>query len=208
MKNVLLFGCGSKWGAEFTKTIADANYNVDLITGSDFTYNRVSTHKINWFTSNLEIVSNLLLPLQKKQYDIIFFNQNSGGGPNEQAFAPGNLFPIDQWNVQNWINCQLPYAVIKLLSNSIHEKTKIGWMITGLVDGKDKDLWKYAGYASVKTTNIHIMRGFANQHKGIFFAFDPIWFPEEQYTHDAKTTLRQLERLTEKDTGSILRKQT
>ena len=44
MKNVLLFGCGSKWGAEFTKTIADAGYNIDLVTGSDFSYKNVTTY--------------------------------------------------------------------------------------------------------------------------------------------------------------------
>ncbi len=206
MKNALLLGCGSKWGAEFTKTVADADYNVDLITGSDFSYKNVATHKIDWFGSNLEAIEDLLLPLKQKKYDIIFFNQNTGGGPNEQAYAPGDIFPIDHWNVQNWINSQLPYSVVKLLSDSIHETTKVGWMITGLVDGKEKDLWKYAGYASVKSTNIHIMRGFAHQHRGIFFALDPIWFPKNQHKQDAKTILSKIKGLTADDSGSIVKK--
>jgi hypothetical protein len=206
MKNVLLFGCGSKWGAEFTKTIADAGYNIDLVTGSDFSYKNVTTYKIDWFGSNLQTLREILLPLTQKQYDIIFFNQNTGGGPNEQAYAPGDIFPIDHWNVQNWINSQLPYVAVKLLNNSIHKSTKVGWMITGLVDGKDKNLWKYAGYASVKSTNIHIMRGFANHHHGIFFALDPSWFPEDQYQKDAETILSKIENLEITDTGSIVKK--
>jgi hypothetical protein len=108
--------------------------------------------------------------------------------------------------MQNWVNCQLPYAVVKILTNTINENTKIGWMITGLVDGREKDLWKYAGYASVKSTNIHIMRGFAHQHTGIFFAFDPIWFPDDQYRQDSKIILSKIQNLTTKDTGSIVRK--
>jgi len=206
MKNVLLFGCGSKWGAEFTKTIADAGYNIDLVTGSDFDYKNVTTYKIDWFGSSLQSLQELLDPLKDKQYDIIFFNQNTGGGPNDQAYAPGDIFPIDHWNIQNWINCQLPYAVVKMLNNSIHKTTKVGWMITGLVDGKDKDLWRYAGYASVKSTNVHIMRGFANQHCGIFFAMDPIWFPKDDYKKDSETILSKIEGLSAKDSGSIVKK--
>lgn len=206
MKNALLLGCGSKWGLEFTKHVADSGYSVDLVTGSNVNYNNVTTHNIDWFGSNLQTLDSLLEPMKHKQYDVIFFNQNTGGGPNEQSYAPGDIFPIDHWNLQNWINCQLPYAVVKLLSDSISKTTKVGWMITGLIDGKDKDLWKYAGYASVKSTNVHIMRGFANQHRGIFFAMDPIWFPEHQYKKDAETILSKIENLTIEDSGSIVKK--
>jgi hypothetical protein len=205
MKHALLLGCGSKWGATFTKTVSK-NYNVDLITSSNFNHENVTTHNIDWFGSDLQTIKELADKINHKEYDIIFFNQNTGGGPNEQAYAPGDVFPIDHWNTQNWINCQLPYALIKLLSNSITETTKIGWMITGLVDGKDKNLWKYAGYASVKSTNIHIMRGFANQHRGIFFAMDPSWFPENEYEKDAETILSKIENLKIKDSGDIVKK--
>ena len=206
MKHALILGGGSKWGANFTNLLVTKGYTVDLITSSDFNNPSVNTYKIDWLTSSVQSVTELLEPLKNKTYDLIFFNQNSGGGPNDQAFAPGEIFPVEYWHMHNWINCQLPYVVVKTLSNSIQKTTKIGWMITGLVDGKDKDLWKYAGYASVKSTNIHIMQGFANQHQGIFFALDPRWFPEDQYSKDSEKIFTLIESLSLNDTGSIIKK--
>lgn len=208
MKHALILGGGSKWGASFTKILANSGYTVDLITSSDFEHPNVITHKIDWIHSNQNNINELLEPLKEKTFDLIFFNQNSGGGPNEDAYAPGDIFPIDHWNIQNWINCQLPYVVIKLLSNSIKSDTRIGWMITGLIDGKEKSLWKYAGYASVKSTNVHIMRGFANSHHGIFFALDPTWFPVEDYEKDSLTILNIINLLSDSDSGMILKKPT
>jgi len=206
MKQALILGGGSKWGANFTKNLADNGYTVDLITSSDFEYQNVHSYKIDWIYSNTNQLKNLLEPLTLKKYDLIFFNQNSGGGPNDIAYAPGDIFPIDHWNIQNWINCQLPYVVVKTLSDSIHNDTKIGWMLTGLIDGKDKEMWKYAGYASVKNTNLHIMRGFANQHHGIFFALNPFWFPEKEQEQDAETIRLLIENLKEHDNGCTIDK--
>ena len=206
MKHALILGGGSKWGASFTKNLADNGYAVDLITSSNFEYNNVISHKIDWIYSNRNSLESLLEPLKEKKYDLIFFNQNSGGGPNEQSFAPGDIFPIDHWNIQNWVNSQLPYVVVKTLSNSIDNDTKIGWMLTGLIDGKDKEMWKYAGYASVKSTNLHIMRGFANQHHGIFFAINPFWFPKNQYSEDADTIRCIIEDLKTSDNGCTVDK--
>lgn len=206
MLNALIVGGGSKWGSYFTKNLANNNYAVDLITGSEFDYNNVTSHKLDWVHSNPGNLKELLEPLKNKTYDIIFFNQNSGGGPNEQSYAPGDIFPIDHWHIQNWINCQLPYFVVKTLSNNIYETTKIGWMLTGLINGKDKEMWKYAGYASVKSTNLHIMRGFANQHHGIFFAINPFWFPENQYNKDAETIRLIIENIKSEDNGCTIDK--
>lgn len=205
-KHALVLGGGSKWGAAFTKNLADNNYHIDLITSSDFSYNNVTTHKIDWWATNEENIYDFVNPLKNKIYDFIFFNQNSGGGPNEQSFAPGDVFPIDLWHKQNWINCQLPYVVVKSLSKSIKKTTKVGWMITGLIDGKDREMWKYAGYASVKSTNVHIMRGFAKYHHGIFFALNPSWFPIDEYNEDSEKIRILIESLTKKENGSILEK--
>lgn len=205
MKNALILGGGSKWGAELTKKLSK-NYHVDLITGSYFTHDNVTTHQINWFGMNEDVLREIILQINDKTFDIIFFNHNSGGGPNEQSYAPGENYPIDQWHMQNWINCMSTYFIIQNLSNCITENTKIGWMITGLIDGKEKELWKYAGYAIVKSTNVHIMRGFANAHPGIFFAMDPIWFPEDDYKKDAESIITKIEELKKEDSGFIVRK--
>jgi hypothetical protein len=204
LKTALLVGCGSKWGASFTENLADNGYQIDLITGSNFSYPNVNTIKIDWFGLNVPKIKELLS--NSKKYDLIFFNQNSGGAPNDHYLKPYNDLDLDQWNFHNWINCQLPYVIIKHLTPSIGSSTKIGWMMTGLIAGHDVDKFQYAGYACVKSSNLHIMRGFSQFHPGIFFAINPIWFPIEDYKKDAGQILNIIERLEIKDTGKSFMK--
>ena len=202
-KKALLFGCGSKWGLEFTKYLADNGYQINLVSSSSVDYPGVKTLNINWVMSNETSVKELLV---KEEYDLIFFNQNSGGGPGGDDFSPSRDYSVDHWNIHNWINSQLPYIVIKHLSSTITEKTKIGWMLTGLIVGNDTSRYQYAGYASIKSTNLHIMRGFSEFHKGIFFAINPMWFPVEDYKADAKQISSIIERLETTDTGKSFMK--
>lgn len=203
-KTALLVGCGSKWGAVFTKTLSDCGYQIDLITGSDFSYPNVNTIKIDWFSINTAGIKELLS--NSKKYDLIFFNQNSGGAPNDHYLKPYNDLDLDQWNFHNWINCQLPYVIIKHLTPSITPSTKIGWMMTGLIAGHDVDKFQYAGYACVKSSNLHIMRGFSQCHPGTFFAINPLWFPVDEYQKDAGQIRLLIESLNETDSGKSFNK--
>jgi hypothetical protein len=202
-KKALLFGCGSKWGLSFTTHLSDCGYEIDLISSSDIILTNVNNYKINWLTSNENSIKNIL---KKQKYDLIFFNQNSGGGPNGEDLSPTRTFPLDHWNLHQWINCQLPYVVVKHLSETIDDSTKIGWMLTGLIKGNDSNLYQYAGYASLKSTNLHIMRGFSQYHSGIFFAINPIWFPVEDYKKDAIQIASVIEKLEKKDSGKSFNK--
>lgn len=202
-KKALLFGCGSKWGLSFTRHLADQGYNIDLVSSTIIDYNNVNTLKIDWIQSNENSIKNLI---KKEKYDLIFFNQNSGGGPGEKDFSNERNFPLDHWNLHLWINCQLPYIVIKYLSDYIDADTKVGWMLTGLIVGSDPNLYKYAGYASLKSTNLHIMRGFSKYHSGIFFGINPIWFPVEEYDKDAAQILSVIEKLKDSDSGKSFNK--
>lgn len=204
IKKALLVGCGSKWGAAFTTHLSNLNYHIDLVTSSDSTYQNTNTIKVNWFELNSTNIKSLLN--QEKHYDLIFFNQNSGGSVGEHHFSPGNVYDIEKWNYHNWINCQLPYIVIQHLSKSITDTTKIGWMMTGLIVGHEKDKFRYAGYASVKSTNLHIMRGFSEFHPGIFFAINPGWFPEAEYQKDAQSIEKVIDNLTKADSGKAFNK--
>ncbi len=202
-KTALLFGCGSKWGSAFAKHLSDQGYSIDLISSNKLNYPNINCIEINWLLSNEQSIKNLV---PKKQYDLIFFNQNSGGGPGEDDFTAKRNFPLDHWNLHLWINCQLPYTVIKHLSDCIKANTKIGWMLTGLIAGNDPNLYKYAGYASLKSTNLHIMRGFSKYHSGIFFGINPIWFPVEEYDKDAAQILSVIEKLKDSDSGKSFNK--
>lgn len=206
MKRALILGGGSKWGAIFTNMLAKKGYTIDLITSTGINNKNVINHKIDWWSTNEGTIDKIVANLSADHYDIIFFNQNSGGGPNDIAFAPGDIFPIDFWNKANWINSQLPYYLIKKLSLKINNNTKIGWMLTGLIDGIKRETWQYAGYASVKATNVYLMRGFAQYHDGVFFAIQPIWFPEGSERKDASRIISVIEKLTIEDSGKILMK--
>lgn len=204
MKNALLIGCGSKWGASFTKNLSDNGYQIDLITGSNFNYPNVNSIQIDWTNLTVDKIKELIA--NNKHYDLIFFNQNSGGAPNDHYLKPNNDLDLQQWNFHNWINCQLPYIIIKHLSSSIDLSTKIGWMLTGLVNGHNTDMFQYAGYACVKSSNLHIMRGFSQFHPGTFFAINPIWFPVEEYDTDSNQIRLLVESLTDSDSGKSFNK--
>lgn len=203
MKTALLFGCGSKWGAAFTKHLSDNGYQVDLITGSDFAYSNVNTIKVNWFELSVDTIKQVV-PV--KSYDLVFFNQNSGGSPNDHYLKPGNDLDLSQWNYHNWINTQMPYYVVKHLSPYNTSTTKIGWMLTGLIAGYETNLFQYAGYATVKSSNLHIMRGLSQYNTGIFFAINPIWFPLADYDKDAKQIRTVIESLKTTDSGKSFNK--
>jgi len=202
--NALILGGGSKWGQHFTQHILAQGHSVDLVTSSET--EQANNIKVDWRQLTLEELEVALTPLKGKQYDIIFFNQNSGGAPNDVWFEPTNTFPLQAWSQSLWIDCQVPYYVIKLLTNSIHQDTKIGWMLTGLIDGREQDKWRYAGYASNKSSNVHIMRGFSQYHPGIFFCINPSWFPPGQEQKDAEQIFSIIKNLTKDSNGKVLNK--
>lgn len=204
MKNVLMVGGGSKWGLEFTKELVNQGSNVDLITGSEIILPNVNSIKIDWYNLNRDYIKSKID--QNKIYDLIFFNQNSGGAPNDHFLKPNNEIDLSTWNYHIWINCQLPYVIIHHLSKGMQSNTKIGWMLTGLIHGHDRNMFQYAGYATVKANNLHIMRGFSQFHHGIFFAINPGWFPIEDYKQDAKKIIKVINNLNLSDTGKTFNK--
>lgn len=206
MKNALLFGGGSKWGATLTKTLTNNKYHVDLISSSNIENSNVDVYSIDWNDCSEQKLNHIIDSLKTKKYDLIFFNQNSGGGPNDEFFSPGRDFPLEYWNSAFWVNSQLTYYAIKRLNDKITNDTKIGWMLTGLITGKDPDFWKFAGYASVKSTNLHMMRAFAKYHPGIFFCIQPIWFPQGEEEKDANDILHTIENLNLADSGYVFNK--
>ena len=200
MKTALLVGCGSKWGASFTKHLSQNGYQIDLLTGSNFEYPNVNTVHLNWFELTVDKVKELV---PKKHYDLIFFNQNSSGSPNDHYLKPGNDLDISQWNYHNWINVQLPYYIVKHLATTT---TKVGWMLTGLITGHDANMFQYAGYITLKSSNLHIMRGFSQLHPGVFFAINPGWLPLQDYDKDALQIKNVIESLTTNDSGKSFNK--
>lgn len=204
--NVLLVGAGSKWGALFTEYLCSQGCQIDLITGTGIDNRNVINHKVDWNSLSLSDIDVLTANLSKDYYDLIFFNQNSGGGPNDRYFAPGLDASLETWNKSFWLDCQLPYYLIKKLQSKITEQTKIGWMLTGLINSVEEEQWKYGGYASAKTTNLHIMRSFSQYNAGIYFCLQPIWFPSGEEIIDCKNIFKVIKNITNNDNGKIFLK--
>lgn len=202
MNKVLLFGGGTKWGNSFTRCLLSKNIEIDLITSSPVDLPNVNNLQVDWFALDRDKIKSLIDPTKK--YDLIFFNHNSGGAPSDHFLKPNNEIELDQWNYSYWINCQLPYVVVHHCN--VQEDTKIGWMLTGLITGSERNLYQYAGYAGVKSTNLHIMRGFSVSHPGIFFALNPLWFPVQDYDKDSIQIYDIISKLTPLDTGKAINK--
>ena len=201
----LLIGSGSKWGQEFTNFLLSKNYKVDLITGSDVEERlNLKIYKVNWknFTSN-ELIT-LTETLSKDHYDLIFFNQNSQMYPVEKTFSQELDISKDNWTQGFWIDCQMPYYLIKRLNCQISKNTRIGWMLTGLITSQQKEYWKYGGYISNKNTNLHLMRSFSQYHPGIFFCIDP--FSLKNYSKDSEDIFNIIQNISEDDNGKIFTK--
>lgn len=204
--NILLLGAGSKWGAIFTKFLSSQGCYIDLVTSTGIEDQNVVNHKIDWNTLSINDLDLIVRNLSKEKYDLVFFNQNSGGGPNDKCFSPEMEAPLDGWVKNLWIDCQMPYYLIKRLTDKIHENTKIGWMLTGLINSEESEQYKYGGYASAKTMNLHLMRNFSQFNKGIYFCLQPIWFPPDEELTDCQNIYETIKTMSSKDNGKILLK--
>lgn len=203
---ILLVGTGSKWGSIFTKYLTEQGCMIDLVTGTGLDYNNVVNHKVDWNTLSMSDLDTIAANLSHETYDLIFFNQNSGGGPNDKYFSPGLDVSLEGWSKNFWLDCQMPYYLIKKLKPKIKETTKIGWMLTGLINSIDSDQWKYGGYASAKTTNLHLMRSFSQYNIGIYFCLQPIWFPPGEEINDCEAIYNTMINLSSVDNGRIIMK--
>lgn len=201
----LLIGAGSKWGGEFTNFLLSKNYKIDLVTGSNLEERlNLTIHKINWKTFSSRDMDVLAGNLSQENYDLIFFNQNSQSYPNEQTFSPDRDISIEDWSRGFWIDCQMPYYLIKKIKNKIQKDTKIGWMLTGLITSQQSEYWKYGGYTSNKNTNLHLMRNFSQYHPGIFFCIDPMGLNPINFQEDCENIFKVIQDINEDDNGKVL----
>lgn len=198
---VLIVGGGSKWGLIFTKYIKDQGHHVDLITSKMLPIPGVDSYRVSWNKLDVDSIKKIADEINSKQfeYDIIFFNHNSYTGVNENIFKNNNILPdLNSWNQAYFNHCQMPVLLLKLISDRIRPDTKIGWMITGMVNRRQPEQFQHGLYASAKYTNQSIMRLFnLHQHKGIFFVIDPLWFEPGGEMRDARSILNVINKIDE-----------
>lgn len=203
-KRVLITGGGSKFGYELTKRFSDNGYIVDVITSTNVIHENVNVSIIKWSTITENKLKKALDSFGSNEYDVIFFNHNTGGGPNETDYLPYTDYNIKKWSNHYFINCQIPFITLKYIHSKVKHDTKIGWMISGMVDGKWEDGWKYGGYVGFKATNLYQMRGFSKYYPGIFFCMNPGHIELHNYEGDSSQIVDTIKNLEKSDSGKIL----
>lgn len=178
MKNVLLIGCGSKFGLDITKHFLKNDVFVYSVSGSNIAIeNKKFKHLvINWKTVTFADIEDFLQNIPTM--DFVFFNQN-GSSLCIDDFS--NLKQgVDLWKQESdwsqtyFSSCILPYHIIQTLGTRCNKKTKIAWMLSSLIyNHTNTKQIGYADYCTNKYQNYLIMKNFSLHHDSCFFGVDP-----------------------------------
>ena len=131
------------------------------------------TITVDWNTMQVNTLHRWLTNLP--ELDLIFFNQNASALSTE-SFEPRPA--LQTWHhTQNWqqsyfVSCQLPYVIVQTLGTRITARTRVVWMLSGMITRPFADPG-HADYIGNKFQNLLIMRNFANSHAGCFLGIDP-----------------------------------
>lgn len=206
MKNALLIGTGSRWGLHLTNELINRGYNVTIVTSSSPEIN-ARIIPVDYYNLSMESIINLAKSVNDQIYDLIFFNHNSGGGPDAQYFKPdGPMIDPKSWGKSLYIHSMFPAIFLRLISKSINDDTKIGWMLTGMIKDANPEHFQWGLYGSAKYINLCVMRLFSQNHPGIFFALNPSWFPPGEEKQDAETIADTIEKITIQQNGICIDK--
>lgn len=158
MKTALLIGCGGKNSLSIIKACEDSGYHVINI-GSTGQY------KIDWAKLNIIELHKILVQI-KDPINFVFFNQN-GSTLNPDNFTQ-DIDTLDLWAMTKawqhsyWLSSQLPFFVIKTLSNKLNKQAKLGWMLSDYINKDKQGVETHPDYSGNKYTNYNIMKSFNN----------------------------------------------
>tara|TARA_Y100000748_G_scaffold196728_1_gene164794 strand:+ start:833 stop:1447 length:615 start_codon:yes stop_codon:yes gene_type:complete len=175
MTNAVLIGCGGK----NVKPIVDACigrftkiYNI----GSTELHNdkiTVTNIKVDWKTFHLAELHKTCKDIEDVGF--MFFNQNgsslNGADFDRSIGVVDTIVKIKSWTQSHWISCQMPFAIIQHLAPKFTKDVKLGWMLSGFIDYRKKDVYSYPDYSANKFTNYVIMKSFSKTFN--CFGIDP-----------------------------------
>lgn len=173
MKQCVLTGGGSKFGAHLTNSFLEKNYHVHLITSNGNNWqnrNNVTVIDVDWKNLDISGVKNLIPVLDYA--DVILFNHNASA-LNAKSFAARALQNPRDWQRSYFVACQFPYYFVHMLSKKLSADSKIGWMLSELISHPTPDQTGFADYIGNKFTNACIMKSFSDQHPSCFFGLHP-----------------------------------
>jgi NAD(P)-dependent dehydrogenase (short-subunit alcohol dehydrogenase family) len=109
--------------------------------------------------------------------DLIFFNQNSSSLSSEsfdtaRSDVLATWKQIAHWKQSHYVSCQLPFQIIHSLADRLHDKSRVCWMLSGMVV-QHKQNFGYADYIANKFQNYLLMKNFSQHHPSCFLGIDP-----------------------------------
>lgn len=186
MKQCLITGGGSKFGAKITEQLLAQDYHVHLITSNPTAWQdhcNVTIINVDWKTLQLSDVRKCIPAVEK--LDLIFFNHNASA-LSQNKFKKATLQNLQDWQHSYFVACQFPFYLIHSLHKRIESTTKIGWMLSELIAHPVDSQIGYADYIGNKFTNACIMKSFALNFPACFFGIHPDGGLNEQSGLDKK----------------------
>jgi NAD(P)-dependent dehydrogenase (short-subunit alcohol dehydrogenase family) len=173
MKQCVLTGGGSKFGAQLTEELVNSGYHVHLITSNGNNYrnrDNITVVDVNWHTLDMAAIRNCIPDVS--HIDLIFFNHNASA-LDQSRFEPNALQNPKHWQQSYFVACQFPYYYINTLSKKLTDQSKVGWMLSVLIKHPVESQVGFADYIGNKTTNACIMKSLAQSRNSCFFGLHP-----------------------------------
>jgi len=173
MKQCLITGGGSKFGANLTEQFLAQGYHVHLITSNTESWenrNNVSVIAVDWKKLQLSDIKKYIPATDK--LDLIFFNHNASS-LNQNKFKKFTLQNCQDWQQSYFVACQFPFYLTHALQKQIAQTTKVGWMLSELIVCPMDSQVGFADYIGNKFTNACIMKSFSLNFPACFFGIHP-----------------------------------
>lgn len=190
---ILIVGGGSKFGAQLATTAKEYGDEVHVITGNtDIEADRVIP--VNWH----HVSTGDVIPKIDKDYDVVVFNQNGGGSPND--IVKENV-QLEHWNRAFFNNVQLSYYIAQYIE--VTENSKIVWMLSPVLHPSARtDGFILGGYAADKAYSYHMMKSFSTQKSKNYYGLAPKHFGNSPFF--APVMYETIMKLTSDRSGKLL----
>jgi len=137
MNKILIFGGGSKFGLELSKSFRDLDCQIEIVTSADIQHKDFKTHRVDWLT--LDSATTEKLCKEFSNIDIVIFNQNYSQINGLENIALGKIQMMKNmkhWNQGQFVNCELPLQVCNslYLKKRFNKNAKAVWLLSDAIN--------------------------------------------------------------------------
>lgn len=170
---ILIVGGGSKFGAKLATTAKEYGDEVHIVTGNEEAEADRVIH-VNWH----HVSTGDVIPKIDRDYDVVLFNQNGGGSPNDII---KETVQLEHWNRAFFNNVQLSYYIAQHMEvnkfQEVKANSKIVWMLSPVLHPSARtDDFALGGYAADKAYSYHMMKSFSTQKSKHYYGLAPKHF--------------------------------